>query len=388
MEEFNFDNSLLEDFASCEAKGIVKHALGRMSRNKKYAADLGNAGHKAMKVYFSGQGKDAAMRVFGVEYDKVIPPGEMPNSDKAEMMERGNLTTIMEQYFDTMPLGRFPFEVIETEKVKGVEIGDGLKLWYTRDMLVRERVTGEILPLDHKFRFGTITSWWTGKFKNGSQFTCYLWCTEQETGSPTSKQYVNAVSFNKLPDSPKKCRVHKVPFAECRKEHCDFQLLTYSRTSEQLAKWRREVEVKAKQARVLIRGFGKKELLPFAPRTGTFNGGCVFCEFQEWCRNGFDPAMMEEYTVEGWWRPWEKGDGGELEGLSETPSGVKWFYRQVNDEVKPALDKPGENWLEITEAMGLKSLWHKGREVWMRVWKECPQAQEAMAKWAREQQGG
>lgn len=445
---FNFDNSLQENVAACEARSIAKHALGRVSRNKKYEADLGSAGHEAMKAFFSGQHKNDVMHAFAQGYDRVIPPGEMPNSDKAEMMERGNLMLIMEQWCDTMTLKRFPFEVVELETTKGIEIAEGFKLWYKRDMLVRELATGELLPVDHKFRWGQITSWWTGKFKNCSQFSCYLWCTEQETGNPCGKQYVNAISFNKLPTSTYKCRVHKVPYTECRKEHVDFQLLTYSRGPEQKAKWYKDMLVLAKHAKLMFQAFGRPELLPFAPRRGAFNGGCVFCEYQEWCRNGFDPAMMEDYTVEQWWKPWEEEQKAisQTEGYQQVIKGIEgaiakiddltvsrqqaygltkernttakqvhaesfgpapnyleqsqqaarlqWFWRQVNNEIRPSLEgSPGDNWVEIAQPMALKRLAEQNalapdpqKGPWMKVWNACPQAQEAMAAWVRERQ--
>jgi hypothetical protein len=42
------------------------------------------------------------------------------------------------------------------------------------------------------------------------------------------------------------------------------------------------------------------------PTDGAFTGACTFCEFQKWCRTGFNPQLMESLTREEEWKPWEE----------------------------------------------------------------------------------
>ena len=378
---FNFDNSLLGDFTKCEAQAVVKHVLGRQARRKKLYGDLGNVAHKALDEHFGGADRNRVGQVLELEYDKVVPVGETPEE---EMMSKSNLKTVIDVYCEKRPVASFPWEVVEREKTVGVELEDGLKMWFKRDMLVRDKKTGLHYPVDHKTRWGQINEWWTKKFRKCSQFTGYIWATRELTGEPVDKIYVNAISCGKLPDSTRKCRVHGVPYLECRRQHVQFELLIYPRLEEQIEKWRRDVVHWAKQARGYFEIFNSVEMLPHALRRGEFNEGCTFCEFADWCREGFVADLMEEYTVYDPWRPWETA-----EQTVAVVSGADWYYRVANDYIQavPKGTSMGANWGVLPERMALKKLWDKGKEAWERVWGECPQAHDAMTKFAREKGG-
>ena len=385
---FNFDNSLISDFAKCEAHAIIKHTLGRQSRRQKLYADLGNVGHKAMEVHFGGGSRKEVLDRFEEGYDKLIPVGTSPELPE---MEKENLKTILAVYCEKRPPSAFPFEVIEFETMAKVEIAEGLTFWTKRDMLVRDRQSGMRFPVDHKFRWGAINEWWTKKFRLSSQFSGYIWQTGQQTGEPCEKLMVNALSFGKLPDSTRKCSTHKVPYIECRREHAAFALLVYSRTAEQLEKWRQDAIFFAKSAETYFKAFGNVEMLRWALRRGTFNESCTFCEFADWCRAGFEPSMMEELTVYDPWKPWEAAaettSATATAAIADAPKPLIWLYDAAAGKVF-ASDRIIAGLAVLNEPMALKELWRQGRESWMEVWKREPRAQQAMAEFARSQQGG
>ena len=304
---FNFDNSMLEDVAKCSARAIAKHVLGRVGKGDKLEADVGNAGHAALEVHFGGGTIQEVLQKFGEEYDKIIPPGQIP--DKANL-EKENCARVLQVYCENRRLDRFPFDILGMEKMVGVEVEEGLKFWMKRDMLVKEQQSGMVCPMDHKFRFGPITEWWTKKFRMSSQFTGYIWGTGQSENVGCDRIYANVIGMGKIPQGTRKCRVHKVSYNECWKFHVDMELLIFQRTQEQTEGWKRDMVSMAKRARALFAGYPSVEYLKYAPTEGVFNGSCVFCGMQKWCRMGFKENFMKELTKESWWKPWE-GEGND-----------------------------------------------------------------------------
>jgi hypothetical protein len=389
---FNFDDSLLKTFAKCEASAVAKAVINRQGTGKGLLyGPLGNAGHTGMDVHFGGGSEMDVLAAFEGEYDKVIPVGETPDD---EMFAKENLTTIMREFTRQRPVQAFPFDVLEREKMVGIELEPGYKFWLKRDMLVKERATGMQLPVDHKFRFGQINDWWTAKFRMSSQFSGYIWGTRELTGEQINRMYVNAVSFGKLPNSNRKCYKHKVPFSECRTQHVDFQLLSVSRSEEQLAKWRQDVVLLAKQVELYLRMYDRPETLPLAFRRGTFNESCTFCDLQAWCREGFDPDAMQDLTVPYRWEPWE-GHFGERDAngaatKEEVPPDddakkywYHWIYVKKGDRIYPSAEVP-EDGKVIPRKMALHQLKKQGKDKWMGVWNTWGFAQVEMAAFMRE----
>lgn len=300
---FNCDNTKLVDHARCEASAIARHVFGLRGKGEKIAADIGNAYHAGLELHFKSKSKREVTHKFEREYDKVIPPGEQPEEAR---FARPNCIKIMERYCDTRPVDKFPFEIVEFEQVKGVELepGSGIIFWVKRDMLGKDRQSGMLSPIDHKTT-GRLTSWWSRKFRLTSQLSGYAWFTQQEHGQTVEQVYVNGLEIGKLPDSNRKCASHGVKYSECGVEHANFQLYQYARTQEQLEKWKQDAIIIAKKAKLLGEAFGSDiSLLKYAFRNGAFNDACMFCEHKDWCVADFNPSMAEGLTVFERWEPW------------------------------------------------------------------------------------
>ena len=379
---FNFDNSLLETWAECEAESVASAVLGRQGKKRALYGDLGNVMHAALDCHFNDGSKDEVVQAFSDAYDKVIPVGESPDD---EAMTKDNLLTILDQYIKTRPVKAYPFEVLETEKVVGVEVKEGFKFWMKRDLLAKDKQTGAIYPVDHKTRWGQINEWWTKKFRLSSQFSGYIWGTEQTTGKKCDRVYVNAISCGKLPNSTRKCKLHKMPYNECRAQHADFQLLLYSRTPEQIEKWRLDMLFFAEQAEKYFQVFDSVDMLKYALRRGTYNGGCVFCEFAEWCRGGFQADEMDQLTVYRPWEPWKGVEDGKAAKGEKYP--YFWLWDKTLDSIYTS-EKAVSGVTVLPRDMALKKLWDRGKDNWMHVWKNFPEAQKEMAEFGRSKLAG
>ena len=357
MGEFNFDNSLLKDFAECIVRGVVKHRFGLRGKGEKIAADIGNAYHAALELHFQGQSTPVVVERFKQEYDQIIPPGQQPEEKR---FERQNCIDIMEQYCEVRPVEHYSFRPVSFEQVRGIELARDeqgeLVFWVKRDMLVEDKAGGQRYPLDHKTT-GKVTAWWAKKFRQSSQLSGYAWFTRQETGSPVGQVGVNAIEVAALPGSSKRCATHGVPYLQCRLDHCVFQVFTYERTEDQLEAWKRDAIELAKMARTYMSVFQTIEMLRYAPRTGAFSESCIFCEVKDWCAAGFEPKMCEALTVYDPWTPWEKG-----KRIDRTAVAVQ----QV-----AAIPEPSPTFY------GFEIL-TPGTDAWMQWWKDNPGHQRAM----------
>ncbi len=299
---FNFDNQRLRDLCKCQAAYVVRHVHGLVGKAEKIAADIGNVFHAALIPHFQGATKRKVSAAFEEEYNKVIPPGQQPEEDR---FERNNCLKIMERYCDVRPLDKFPFEAVEFETVKGIPIDESGELifWVKRDLLGKLKASGQLVPVDHKTT-GRITDWWSHKFKLSSQMTGYTWFTQQESGQASTLCLVNAIEVAKLPSSSNRCPKHGVKYIECSSEHCNFKMLQYVRSPEQIAKWRADAITLARQAEMLEQVYADISMIPFALKTGCFSEDCQFCEFKDPCALGFTPEALAEFTVYERWEPW------------------------------------------------------------------------------------
>ena len=309
------DNTLLCDVAKCDAAAIARHVLHLSGTEAKIEADMGNVFHPAMEAHFGGRDKAAVVEVLRIEHVKLFPNNLQPEN---VAFSWENCRRVMERYVDVRPVERFPFVVLELEKVVGAPLADGIMFYAKRDMRVQDRQSGLSYPVDHKMRIGgggNITEWWTKKFRMSSQMSGYCWMEQQQSGQPCGEAWVNALGLIKVPNSTSKCRVHKVPYLECGPEHVPMQMLVYQRRPEQIEAWRRDAVILARHFDTLKRTFPSVEYLPAARRNGAFNDGCTFCEFKKWCAVDFSAGMQSGLVEYAEWAPWNEGSSAQGFGL-------------------------------------------------------------------------
>lgn len=301
------DNTMLCDFAKCTVAGIARHGLGLRGRAEKMEAEVGSAFHVALEQHFRGDGVEEVVGTLRREMDVIE---ERNGGGGEERFRWENIEKVMRAWIERRPIGSFPFTPVSFEQTLGAVLSERDQVMFHGkiDLRVEDWATKSIVPLDHKTT-GRITSYWTKKFQLASQLSGYCWLEDQVGGGSVGRCgtcYVNAIEVSLLPNSGKKCPKHRVPYSECGSDHLVSELLMFSRSPEQMNAWKQDAIGIAKRARVMMQGFGAVELLKYAPRDGAFTDGCMWCEFRDWCRMGWNEDAQEAFVVEERWEPWNE----------------------------------------------------------------------------------
>ena len=171
------------------------------------------------------------------------------------------------------------------------------------DLLGTQRADGKSLcPVDHKST-GKIDGRFINQFTIDSQMTGYLYDAGYLAGTPVYTCFINAIELSMVPTSTRKCPLHAVPYEECGPtEHVKFQVIgPIERTPNQIAQWKETAIFLAKRYHRLC---GESlRTLKEVRQEGTFNGGCGYCEFREFCltdRNIKQVPLMFHQAV---WSP-------------------------------------------------------------------------------------
>ena len=302
------DNSILEAVALCDTKAVMQYKFGLVSDGGKVKANIGKAIHHAHESYFTDWNADNALAIFNSAYDRLVTEQECADMEANDPCVKANVEQILAQYYRIRPPSYFPFTPIVEgiEKVHKVPLMDGVEFFGLIDLPVRENATGALMPCDHKNRFGYINEWWTKAFGIKSQFSGYVWVLQRMFDEPVSGIYVNALAIQKLPNATTtRCRVHKVPYNQCRMEHVTAKLFVMSRGHEMLVQWEADAKALAAKWLRLKNACQGPEMVKYMGMQGAFSGGCTFCDYKKFCRSGRSERLIDGLFVESHWRPWE-----------------------------------------------------------------------------------
>jgi len=298
------DNSTLVPVAECSTKALLNYH-GFAGKGEKDAMDVGNVIHAGLEAHYTGASYDECMALFDKTYDQYFPPDvRVPNEDR---FYKGNVRDHFDIYISRNHPNSKPFEVLEAEKMVGIQFTKDVRFWIKRDLLVKSKQTGFRMPLDHKTT-GRITKYWQDGWKLSSQMAGYIWLTQKETGEPNNNIYINAMEINKLPSSRSRCAIHKVPYSTCRLEHTKSSLLLYDYSADVIAGWRSSAIMLASRLSRLITAYPPLDMIQLAPMEGMFNQSCKFCGFSSFCRAGRYEHIIPTFLVENIWEPWKTDD--------------------------------------------------------------------------------
>lgn len=301
------DNSILSSVALCDTQAIMSYHFGYRTPGGKVKANIGKAIHEAHAVWFSSWDQASAMSTFDAAYDRLVSAEEVAAMEPNDPCIKANVQEILATYYSIRPKSFFPFDPIVEgiEQVHKMPLMEGVEFFGLVDLPVRERATGALMVCDHKNRFGYINDWYTKDFRLKSQFTGYVWVLQRLYDEVVSGVYVNALAVQKLPNNTTtRCRVHKVPYNQCRLEHVDAKLFVVSRPHYLLESWERLAKKYAQRWLELKKMVSGVEMVKYLEDNGTFTGGCTFCEFKKFCASGRSENSVGKFTVEHW-RPWE-----------------------------------------------------------------------------------
>jgi len=172
------------------------------------------------------------------------------------------------------------------------------------DILGTSRSTNDLCPVDHKTT-GQLNARFVHQYEMDSQLSGYMWQASQLMRKPCHVAFINAIELGVIPSSNRKCPAHGVEYAECGPEHVKFQVIgPIERTDRQIEEWREGAIVLALKYRRLLTHTHKS--IHKVRMEGTFNGGCAYCEFREWCIGDRQPKQVEKMFIQRVWAPWER----------------------------------------------------------------------------------
>lgn len=174
------------------------------------------------------------------------------------------------------------------------------------DLLANLAADPDVLcPVDHKTTY-RIDGKFVAQYIMDSQLSGYLFDAAYLTSRPahTMVAFINAIELSVLPSSNRKCAVHATTYDECGPLHINAQVIgPIERTAAQIEAWRADaVDLAARFHR--FRSLPLKHAAS-VPLEGTFNGGCGYCEYKEWCAASRNARQAERMFTSRPWRPWD-----------------------------------------------------------------------------------
>jgi hypothetical protein len=339
------DNTTLRSIASCETQAALKHALDKTVAEEKHQLEVGIAAHEILADHMRGKPRDYCLKRFELLYRGYSEDNGLDRPDSKDSpnpmyrMSWKNTSAILGEWLELNPLSGFPFLV----KPKMVEVAFQLPLddecvcghwegehrsggcryraqcqcleyhprfvfWGRMDAIVQANHDNALYVFDHKTT-GRLTPWKVDSFRMDSQMSGYTWAAQQSLGQKIAGIFVNAIEFSKLPSDPiRTCKVHGgVPYAECGPLHMKSELMIFTRSDEQLARWHKNATQLAWQYRNMLKRVKSLDDLTSVAQEGTFHGACSFCDFKPFCQ---DEQKVPGMLIEHVWRP-PSQQGGE-----------------------------------------------------------------------------
>ena len=301
--KINIDNSNLTPIAECTTKAALTALdLGGRSDSRD-AMDAGSVMHDGLHKHYLGGTRDESFAALDKSYDEYFPAEKPAEEDR---LSRGNLQDIFGVFVSRHAVDREPFEVLEAEQIVGCPLDDAgdIIIWAKRDLLVKDKATRIILPLDHKST-GAVNFRWQNGWQLASQLAGYTWLTAKQTKGICTGCYVNAIEMRMLPTSTRRCPTHKMPYNECRLEHAVIKLLFYEYTQDMQDAWRSTAIMLTKRLQKIKKWYPTIEMVSYAPTEGMFNRSCAFCGFKKYCRAGRPAHAVDQFLQYNHFAPWE-----------------------------------------------------------------------------------
>ncbi len=293
------DNSILETTASCMTKAAMQHVLGLQINKEVSYFESGTAVHKGMEAWYSNEGKDAALKAFD-DYYKVWA-SEQDELDGRLMW--GNVRQCLETWLDQWQSRTPLFDVQGVELAFKIEIERGVFYCGAIDVLGRDRQSGMLCPVDHKTT-GRLDGNWERKWRYSSQMSGYYWAIQTIYKEPVWGVYINGIELKQIPGSSKKCPAHGVPYRQCGPEHLQHNIVTATRTQEQVNAWWQNMQTVLARFKWLMENVKTIGDIAKVPTDGTMNGSCYMCNMKDFCHlYGRKPETVGQLFKSEMWNP-------------------------------------------------------------------------------------
>ena len=303
-DKFIFNNSRLQAVATCSTQTIMRYGWHLASTEEAIARDCGSAVHCCLKVYFQEWDSEKAL----ARLIEVYRAGDgLPADDK---YHPSNIRLILKTWMEHFTRDNLPIEIINPEENIVMPLNASNYYFSGKiDAVGVDKRTGALYVIDHKTTGQSVTSeWWLRQWKLTSQLSGYCWLFGQKSGKLPYGGYINGIQIKRVPLSDRKCYKHGVKYHECYREHvlegCRWE--PFERPEFEIERWYRDALTLGSELLSIIHyAESGYDILKRIPQQGKFNGGCTFCDYNEWCRMGRPVHMIENLFKKEPFIPWE-----------------------------------------------------------------------------------
>lgn len=294
MDKLVVSPSLLDSIATCSTKAWLSKQCNLTSPGQSAALTAGGAAHAGLAHWFRTGGDAAGAKAV---FESLYKEWSLQNVLSDDVRAWGNASEIFSAFVTSLSIEKFPYTYTPAEVEVHVQVPllPDIEIQGYIDLPVRDRAVGGRYILDHKFT-GWLKKDTIEGYKLSAQFKAYAWMWQTSFGERVSGAVVNAVEWSKLPvvqslksGAEKKCRMHGVPYSECRLRHANRQLVPLTLMPEDLEVWLRNAKWLAARFWRACDTYGKHSPLDYIlqqPMEGTFSGACRWCEFNRFCAGG------------------------------------------------------------------------------------------------------
>jgi hypothetical protein len=188
-------NSEVESFSDCQLKHYFRHRLNLVQRKLPTALATGIFGHEILAHFYTMKSEGREQSQINSECMDLIDEISL-REDLDPEVEDGIRTAIF-PFFKMKNLPHENWEILDIEKnyeVRNLPGADSHFFGFTLDLLVKEKDTGEVALVDHKF----VYDFWTmNKIAVANQPRKYKWALNQ-LGIPVTKFYIQQLRTRKL----------------------------------------------------------------------------------------------------------------------------------------------------------------------------------------------
>lgn len=313
------DNSILSALATCETKAMMQYGYNLQAHDDVRApAVAGTAIHKALEVYYRGGTIESVMDALHTAYYDFAKEHE----EEGSRLCYNNVAEVVRSWIFSNPIDALPYKVSPDNVELPFILHLTENIWFTgRIDTIASRRDGQGVYLIDTKSTGRNDNKFNMQFYQSTQLSGYVWALEQILRRTVTGIYINVVDCRSVPNSARKCSVHKAPYADCGYMHMKHGLAgPFYRHQQQIETWRKNAIRLAKQWRALLdRNAPDVNLIYRVAQSGLFKyQACVLCGFHTFCRQGRNTDNLEDNFQSVTWWP---GDTLELTQSQEIANG-------------------------------------------------------------------
>lgn len=232
MEPRTISNTEVENHNRCEYVHYYANGLNLTQRKLPNPLAIGIAGHEVLAHYYEMLRAGADQTSRGMECMELF--GEIVERDKLDFEVETPLQRALYPFFKAKTLPHDNWEILEIERTYQVTDVPGAVnnyFGFTIDLLIREKSTGKVVLVDHKF----VNDFWTlAKAQFAAQPRKYKWGLNR-LGIPVETTYIHQLRYRDLKNAKPEDRVKVLPVPTTEEEDLEF-MRNHQLTANEIAR--------------------------------------------------------------------------------------------------------------------------------------------------------